>query len=335
MTHLSVGHTCGVTYQVDVCIGRVECCHTIIHDAQTDRAAVRAEIEVLRRERLAYEQEGMETRQALARSEAHCRALEARVTVLETEVRRKSCRLGQATDDSCVQHIMPYPGLDRLLLKCLWLLQLAGGIGSFVIGNGTDSHSSGRRVYFCQGIEAVALRVHLPDFMKVQPLYFKGTEGVVEVNQWDMGNANHINNQKGTGSGQKPTCFECGVQGHFQKECPRLKNNKGNRGNQAGNDRAPAKVYVVGNAGANPDNVVAYESLNVTFDETPPPSKTSPLLDDDLDEEEAIKVTEKKNLENDIEDETLKIDEIVNIKESRNHPLENVIGNLNQRTLRS
>ncbi|GJV78409.1 retrovirus-related pol polyprotein from transposon TNT 1-94 [Tanacetum coccineum] len=33
------------------------------------------------------------------------------------------------------------------------------------------------------------------------------------------------------------------------------------------------------------------ESLNMTFDETPPPSKTSPLVDDDLDEEEAIKVT--------------------------------------------
>ncbi|GKB44484.1 hypothetical protein Tco_0889426, partial [Tanacetum coccineum] len=31
------------------------------------------------------------------------------------------------------------------------------------------------------------------------------------------------------------------------------------------------------------------ESLNVTFDETPPPSKTSPLVDDDLDEEEAIR----------------------------------------------
>ncbi|GJT33434.1 retrotransposon protein [Tanacetum coccineum] len=77
------------------------------------------------------------------------------------------------------------------------------------------------------------------------------------------------------------------------------------------------------------------ESLNVTFDETPPPSKTSPMVDDDFDEEEAIKVTEKKNLENDIEDESLEIDEIVNIKESRNHPLENVIENLNQRTLRS
>ncbi|GJU45181.1 retrovirus-related pol polyprotein from transposon TNT 1-94 [Tanacetum coccineum] len=75
------------------------------------------------------------------------------------------------------------------------------------------------------------------------------------------------------------------------------------------------------------------ESLNVTFNETPPPSKTSPLMDDDLDEEEAIEVTEKKNLKIDIEDETLEIDEIVNIKESRNHPPENVKGNLNQRTL--
>ncbi|GJY82492.1 reverse transcriptase domain-containing protein [Tanacetum coccineum] len=66
------------------------------------------------------------------------------------------------------------------------------------------------------------------------------------------GNANNANNQRGTGSGQKPTCFKCGVQGHFKRECPKLKNNK-NR-NQVGNDRAPAKVYVVGHAGKNPDS---------------------------------------------------------------------------------
>nr|GEW79794.1 hypothetical protein [Tanacetum cinerariifolium] len=68
-------------------------------------------------------------------------------------------------------------------------------------------------------------------------------------------NANTANNQRGTRAGQKATCFECRAQGHFKRECPKLKNN--NRGNQDGNGNAPAKVYVVGNAGTNPDfNVV-------------------------------------------------------------------------------
>nr|GEX14787.1 hypothetical protein [Tanacetum cinerariifolium] len=92
-----------------------------------------------------------------------------------------------------------------------------------------------------------------------------------------------------------------------------------------------SKAYII----LNKHTMKINESLNVTFNETPLPSKTSPLMDDDLGEEEAIKVTEKKNLQDDIEDETLEIDEVVNIKESRNHPLENIIGNLNQRTLRS
>ncbi|GJT88597.1 putative reverse transcriptase domain-containing protein [Tanacetum coccineum] len=46
----------------------------------------------------------------------------------------------------------------------------------------------------------------------------------------------------------------CGVQGHFKKGCPKLKN--GNRGNQRGNGNAPAKVYMVGNAETNPDSNV-------------------------------------------------------------------------------
>ncbi|GKA81445.1 retrovirus-related pol polyprotein from transposon TNT 1-94 [Tanacetum coccineum] len=77
------------------------------------------------------------------------------------------------------------------------------------------------------------------------------------------------------------------------------------------------------------------ESLNMTFDETPPPPKTSPLEDDDLVEEEAIEVNKTKSLGNDLEDKSLENNEIINIKESKSHPLDNVIGNLNQRTLRS
>ncbi|GKE87952.1 putative reverse transcriptase domain-containing protein, partial [Tanacetum coccineum] len=65
-------------------------------------------------------------------------------------------------------------------------------------------------------------------------------------------NANTANNQRGTMKGQKATCFECRAQGHFKRECLKLKNN--NRGNPAGNGNAPAKVYAVGHAGTNPNS---------------------------------------------------------------------------------
>nr|GEZ39859.1 hypothetical protein [Tanacetum cinerariifolium] len=76
-----------------------------------DRAAVRAEIEVLRSERLAYEQEGIQTREALARFEACCKALEARVAVLETHAHRLEWQR-QAADDFAVQHIMRTQALE-------------------------------------------------------------------------------------------------------------------------------------------------------------------------------------------------------------------------------
>ncbi|GJX90151.1 putative reverse transcriptase domain-containing protein [Tanacetum coccineum] len=69
-------------------------------------------------------------------------------------------------------------------------------------------------------------------------------------------NNNNNNNRNNNNNNQQGNvCFECGAQGHFKRNCPKLNNN--DRGNQAGNNRAPAKVYAVGNAGANPDNVVA------------------------------------------------------------------------------
>nr|GFB50775.1 hypothetical protein [Tanacetum cinerariifolium] len=100
-----------VSYQVDVCTREsLEFC-TRHHDAQKDRAAVRAEIEMLRNERLAYEQEGIQTREALARFEAHCRALATQVAVLETHARRLEWQR-QAADDFAVKHIMRTQALE-------------------------------------------------------------------------------------------------------------------------------------------------------------------------------------------------------------------------------
>ncbi|GKD27395.1 hypothetical protein Tco_1233609 [Tanacetum coccineum] len=100
-----------VSYQVDVRSRESSEFYSRHHDAQKDRAAVRAEIEVLRRERLAYEQESMETRQALARSEAHCRAFEARVTVLETQAHHHEWQR-QDADDRATRHIMRTQALE-------------------------------------------------------------------------------------------------------------------------------------------------------------------------------------------------------------------------------
>jgi hypothetical protein len=92
-----------------------------------------------------------------------------------------------------------------------------------------------------------------------------------------------------------------------------------------------SKAYII----LNKHTMKVEESLNVTFDETPPLPKTLPLEDDDVIEEDAIEDSKTKPLGNDLEVETLEENEAVNVKESKSHPLDNIIGHLNQRTLRS
>ncbi|GJV27476.1 putative reverse transcriptase domain-containing protein [Tanacetum coccineum] len=61
------------------------------------------------------------------------------------------------------------------------------------------------------------------------------------------------NNQRALGEIQRVvTCFECGVQGHYKKDYPKLKNK--NCENQARNGEARARAYAVGNAWTNSDS---------------------------------------------------------------------------------
>nr|GEX98621.1 putative reverse transcriptase domain-containing protein [Tanacetum cinerariifolium] len=57
------------------------------------------------------------------------------------------------------------------------------------------------------------------------------------------GNANVVNVQRNNGENPKGNgCFECGATWHFKRDCPKLKNKDGEKGN------APGWVYAVGNA---------------------------------------------------------------------------------------
>ncbi|GJR72330.1 putative reverse transcriptase domain-containing protein [Tanacetum coccineum] len=63
------------------------------------------------------------------------------------------------------------------------------------------------------------------------------------------------NNKRAQGTNQRVlTCYECGAQGHFRSDCPKLKNE--NQGNRAENDNAVAKAYAVGTARTNPNSNV-------------------------------------------------------------------------------
>ncbi|GJY83545.1 reverse transcriptase domain-containing protein [Tanacetum coccineum] len=48
------------------------------------------------------------------------------------------------------------------------------------------------------------------------------------------------------------TCYECGEQGHYKSNCPKLKNQ--NRGNQTGNGEAWGRVYDLGGGEADQDH---------------------------------------------------------------------------------
>nr|GFB41595.1 hypothetical protein [Tanacetum cinerariifolium] len=57
-------------------------------------------------------------------------------------------------------------------------------------------------------------------------------------------NANTTNIQKGTRASQKATCYECGNQRHYRRDCPERKNQ--NHENQIKSTKARGVVHAFG-----------------------------------------------------------------------------------------
>nr|GEZ57349.1 hypothetical protein [Tanacetum cinerariifolium] len=83
----------------------------------------------------------------------------------------------------------------------------------------------------------------------------------------------------------------------------------------------------------NKETLKIKESLNVTFNESLTKSRTSPLGDDVMIEEHVVQNHDRAQDPNcDLEEILSKVE---NIKEIRDHPINQVIGELDGRTLRS
>ncbi|GJZ38191.1 putative reverse transcriptase domain-containing protein [Tanacetum coccineum] len=142
-----------------------------------------------------------------------------------------------------------------------------GGLPDMIWGNGTNNRTRGRtlgRAYTAGPGEKREYTGSLPLCTKCN-YHHKGPcaprcnkckkIGHLAHDCRSSGPNGNNNNRGNSGTTQNAgTCYECGVQGHFKRDCPKLKNK--NHGNQGGNGNAPAKVYVVGNAGTNPDSNV-------------------------------------------------------------------------------
>ncbi|GJV94511.1 hypothetical protein Tco_1546088 [Tanacetum coccineum] len=117
--------------------------------------------------------------------------------------------------------------------------------------NGDDSHKVIMNVV-PEVLVQDACVMHLPGLPKIPTLNFKCTDGVDRLTRSWLKEIRPMSTQ---GKSEVKRLFEIGAQAFSRGDCPKLKNNN-NRGNRVGNAKPRAKVYAMGNAGANPDNNV-------------------------------------------------------------------------------
>ncbi|GKF57012.1 putative reverse transcriptase domain-containing protein, partial [Tanacetum coccineum] len=124
----------------------------------------------------------------------------------------------------------------RMLLEPIWLVTMRRMVMKehFLFCNKCKLHHEGQCTAKCRNCKRIG---HLA--MDCRSVVTVPTQGTLGPNQGVI------------------MCFECGAQGHYQKDCPKIKNQ--NRGNKARVPDARGKAYVVGGGDVNPGDKGAKE----------------------------------------------------------------------------
>ncbi|GJZ00504.1 putative reverse transcriptase domain-containing protein [Tanacetum coccineum] len=119
--------------------------------------------------------------------------------------------------------------------------------------------------YNVKGTDVMSYNQHFQELVLMCDRMFPEESNVVEKNRPAAAN----NNQRSQETNQRVlTCYECGAQGHFKSDCPKLKN--GNQWNRARDNRCRIEVIVS----------TAFSSLiNISFPNTLRPCYDVELAD--------------------------------------------------------
>ncbi|GKA38064.1 putative reverse transcriptase domain-containing protein [Tanacetum coccineum] len=250
-----------VSYLADVHRRESEEFYTRHQDTQRDHAALCDDVDTLRMYLSSlcttHEQERVEARQALDRFEAHNKALEAQIAVLETQAYRHKWQR-QDVDDHATRAIMRIQALE------------AGALVDTL--EDTDSKRNADGTTMIQELRKKTKEIRtLAECQAENKRKFEDTSRNNQ-NQQQPFKRHNVARAYTAGPGEKkplrriyllcPNCklpsrrIMCTtvqqskrVYGHYKKDYPKLRNK--NQVNQAGNGNAVVRVYAMGTAGTN------------------------------------------------------------------------------------
>nr|GEU79108.1 hypothetical protein [Tanacetum cinerariifolium] len=172
--------------------------YDFVDTVETDPRDIKLEIDVVRGQRTAYETKLQEVHQAYLSSKAQNRALLARLEILETHVSRMEWQR-QSAEDLVVTQMMCIHALEarartdtnHACNKTRNKRRHDSRIHSSYDRLGNQRNSTHTQDDASQSLSGGLRRPVQPtricsytDFMKCQPLNFKGTEGIVGLSQW-------------------------------------------------------------------------------------------------------------------------------------------------------